>query len=163
MKPYSQEPATGLIPSQMNPVHNLLSHFSQINFNIIPSSMFSSSKWCLTFRVSYKNVHTFLIFTMRATFPVYVILFWFYLRNNIWRTVQIMKLLLTHIFLAPCHFLPLMSKHSLRHNAFMFLSRDVRGQVSGLYKTTGKLQFPVFQFCLRFSTADGYLSNPVSS
>jgi hypothetical protein len=50
---------------------------------------------------------------------------WFYQPNSIWRSVQVMKLLIMQSSPASCHFLPLRSKYSpqqrvLNHPQSMF-------------------------------------------
>jgi hypothetical protein len=67
---------------------------------------------------------------------------WFDHPNNIWWTVQIMKLLIMQSSPASCHLLPLRSKYSpqrLFSNTHNLFFHSVRDRVSHPYKTTGKI------------------------
>jgi hypothetical protein len=114
-----------LVPilSQMNPVHTFQPYFSETHFNI--------SHVCLFFHM-VSSLHVFipkfytnfLIYRMRATDPAHLTLPWFDYLNNIWWSVQVMKLLIMQSFSAFRHFLPLRSKHSqhpvLKHPQSIF-------------------------------------------
>jgi hypothetical protein len=70
-------------------------------------------------------LYTFVIIPMRATCLAHLIFFWFDSLSDIWRRVQIMKLLILQFSSAFCHFIPRGSKYSpqypvLRNNLVFF-------------------------------------------
>jgi hypothetical protein len=101
-----------LIPilSKMNPVHTPPPYFPNNQFNIIFSSMPKSYTWFLTFVFSDEN----LISISRLSHVCYMRRQshrpWLYHPNNIWWSVQVMKLFIMQSSPASCHFLPLSSK-----------------------------------------------------
>jgi len=112
----SQDTATGLCPERVEsrPQHCTL--FSKVRSNIILPSTPRSSEWSLSFGISDQNF-VCISRLSRAYFidrlshpPRYCQL------NNIFWSVQVMKLLVMQSPPASCHFLPLRTKHSqLKH------------------------------------------------
>jgi len=83
------------ILSQLDPVHTPTSHFLKIHLNIIFPSMPGSPKWSPTFRFPHQKSVYASLSTIRATFPIHLILFAFTTRtildekcclwNNVWK------------------------------------------------------------------------------
>jgi hypothetical protein len=101
----SQEPTTGPYPeSDESNSHRTILFFCNIYSNIILSCMPASSEWSLTFRFPNQNIvcisHLFHTHYMsRTSHPP-----WFDHPNNIWWSVQVMKLLIMQSFPASSRF-----------------------------------------------------------
>jgi len=100
---YSQEPISCPIMSQISPVHAPQTHFLKIHINIILSPTPEPSKWSLSLTFSHQNhVSTspppHLCYVPRPSHSSR-----FHPPNNIWRGVQITKLLVMWSSPLPCH------------------------------------------------------------
>jgi hypothetical protein len=124
----------------MNPIHTLIPCFLMIHFNIIlpspPVFLVVSS-----FNVSYQNFGcTFHpCHACYSPYPSHL----FGNSNNIWRGVQIMKLLIMQFSPSLCHFFSLRPDthlSTLFSNILSICSSfNARDQVSHPYRTTGKI------------------------
>jgi hypothetical protein len=107
-----KSPLLDPILSQTNPVRNLSPHFCKIHFNIILSSMPTSSKRLLSFRVSYQNVPGFLSCSCYMPLPRHRP--WSDHSNTTSRGVQLMKLKM-QFPPAACYFRPPTFEYSPQH------------------------------------------------
>jgi hypothetical protein len=102
------------IVSHMNPVHNFISYFCRIHFNIILLSMTGSSKWSLSSGFSIKICMHFSSLILncmtRPSHPP-----WSDSPNNIWRGLQIMKLPSMQCYVAPYLSFPFRSRYFPQH------------------------------------------------
>jgi hypothetical protein len=110
-----KNPSLVPILSQMNAVHNFSPHFSTTNSNIILPSISKSSEWSLPFRFSDQSF----VYILHLSDACYMHRTshspWFDHYNNIWWSVQVMKLLTMQSSPASWHFFPLRSKYSPQH------------------------------------------------
>jgi hypothetical protein len=103
-----------------------------------------------------KTLYTFLSSSMRATYPAHHSP-WFYLPNDIWGWVQIMKLLFVQFLPFSSHFIPLWSKYSPQYPALKHLSlctlfpQCVRSSFTPIQN---KWQYYVFFIYLAFTFLD---------
>jgi hypothetical protein len=111
---YCVHNSTSLIPilSHVNQIYYFSPYFLKIHSNIIIESTPGSSEWSLPFRLSNQNIVC--IFNLcharymsRPSHPP-----WSDHPNNIWWSVQVMKLLIMQSSPASRHFLRLRSKYS---------------------------------------------------
>jgi hypothetical protein len=103
-----------LVPnlSQMHPVHTFPLDFTKIHSDIIFPYASSFSEWslplsCKIFVCVFHVSHA--CYMHPSHHP------WFDRCNNVWRSVQVMKLLIMQSSSASHHFLPLRSKYSPQH------------------------------------------------
>jgi hypothetical protein len=94
-------PPLVLVLRQMNPAHVLLYYFFKINFNIILQYTPTSSKYLHAFRFSNQNTEGIRFALAHATWLSHPPRF--HHPTNIWKKLQIMKLLIT-LFAASCYF-----------------------------------------------------------
>jgi hypothetical protein len=111
-----------LVPvlSQTIPVHNFPPYFPKIYYNTILLFMPIPSEWCLPFRFSEQSVNT-----LFSSLPCVLIATSHLPRldqlNNIWWSVQVMKLLIMQSSPFSWHFFPLRSKYSPQHPVLPFV------------------------------------------
>jgi hypothetical protein len=108
---FHKSPPVVPILSQMHPVHTLPTYFLKLHPNIILPFMLRSSKQSLPFRISNQNFVciSHLPHACYITCPYHPPSFDH--PNNIWWSIQGMKLLSMQSPLASCLFLPLRSKY----------------------------------------------------
>jgi len=81
------------ILSQLNPANVLPSYILRTRFNIIPRLRLSLNR-SLSLRLPQQNLVCTSPVSQRSTYSVHLIILDFYRPNNMWRGVQIMKLLI---------------------------------------------------------------------
>jgi hypothetical protein len=100
--------------SHVNPAHKFPSYFSKGYSNIILTSMIGSSKLPLPFTFYNQNAvcnsRSYACCIIHPSHPP-----WFDGPNNIWWSVEVMKLLILQYSPPSCLFLHLMSKYSPQH------------------------------------------------
>jgi hypothetical protein len=101
--------------NQVHPLHTFPHYFPKIRFIIILSTTPRSSEWSLPFRFSDQNIVWISYFTHGGYMPLPFLRPWNYHPNNIWWSVQVVKLLIMQSSSASRHFLPLRFKYSPQH------------------------------------------------
>jgi hypothetical protein len=116
-----------LVPilSQMHPVLTCAPYFPKIHFNIMLLSMPRFPE-CLSYKFSNQNAVCISHFSHVCYMSCPLHLSWSCHSNNIWWSVQVMKLVIMQPSLASCHFFPLRSRYShqhlvCKHTQFMLL------------------------------------------
>jgi hypothetical protein len=132
-------------------VQSITSHPISLKFVLI-----LSSPWSLPFRFSDKHLFCVSYLSRACYVPHPYHLPWLNQPNSIWRSVQVMKVLIVQSLQTSHHFLPLWSVillNNLFPNSLSICSSiSVRDQVSHKYRTTGKtvvLCILIFKFLER--------------
>jgi hypothetical protein len=122
-------PLPVIIPCQLDPVHNPTSHFLKIRINISLPSTSGSPKWSLSLRFPHQNPvytspHPCMCYMPRLSHSSQLDH-----PNNIWRGVQIIRLLIIFSSL-PCYLVPCRPKYSPQHtilnyeHIFLFVKQN---------------------------------------
>jgi hypothetical protein len=123
--PCSQRSAAVPILSQLNPLRTARqANLPNIHSDPTISSTTRSSEWSLSFGLSHQNLLHFslLSYMCHMTCPPHSL--WFDLLNEIWRSMQIMNLLIVQLYPLTSYFIPLTSKYS-PHNPVFKLPQSV--------------------------------------
>jgi hypothetical protein len=112
--PFSKHPATGPYPEPVKSNPHLPANLPKIHSDPILTPMPWSSEWSLSFGLSHQNLAHFplLSHTCHMLCPPHSP--WLDLPNDIWASVQIMKLLTVQLPPFSRHIIPLRSKFVLR-------------------------------------------------
>ena len=107
------------ILSQLNPIHILPTDFFRICYIIFPSTP-RSSRRSVSLRYPHQNLLSTYLHTHTCHMPWSSHLSWIDHSKNIWRGLQVIKLIIMPPSPLPCHLVPLTAKYLPQHHILKY-------------------------------------------